>query len=212
MRFKSFKIGKIGEKSDEETVQEETVSLTEVADMEEQMASKTQKLKDAEKQLKGLTDFTKVSEEDEDEIPGPHGPLIELTLEPGNDLTDPETEVELNTLPSNENEDSEQDIKIVKLDNKDTVKVADKTDNESADKDKKNEKSEQGEDTKPDEKTEPAKAPLDINDGFSNLFSNEEEEVNPLANLISSLPEVSAEELINELEEIKNIIQEKQQG
>lgn len=222
MRFKSFKIGKTDEKTEEETLQEETVTLDDVTDREGKIASKTKKLKDAEEQLKGLDDSTKSSEEDDDEMPGPHGPLIELTVVPGDEIVDLETETELNTLMDTDEKDKEQNLNIVELGDKNTVKVVDKTADEPADKTddkaKKNEKTEQNQDTKPNEKSEPEKeakpdaASLDSGDGFSDLFSDEEEDVNPLANLINNLPEVSAQELINELEEIKEIIKERLQG
>jgi len=200
MRFKSFKIGKTGEQAEEETGQKETVRATEVADMEEKMNNKTKKLKDAEKQLKGLAGSANGPEEDDDEIPSPHGPLIELTLEPGDDLMDLDTEAELNILMDTDEKGKEQNINVVEAGNKDTDKAGDKV----ADKDEKKDKSEQGEVTKPDI------APQDSSNDFNNLFSDEEEEVNPLANLINSLPEVSAQELVNELEEIKEIIRERQ--
>jgi len=206
MRFKSFKIGNTGKKSEEETGQEETVTSTEVADMEEKINNKTKKLMDAEKQLKGLTDSTKSSEEDEDEIPGPHGPLIELTLEPGDELMDLDTEAELNTFMDTDEKGEEQVINVVEAGNKDTDKSTDKVGDKVADKAEKKDESEQAEKTKPDI------TPQDNSNDFNNLFSDEEEEVNPLSNLINSLPEVSAQELINELEDIKEIIRERQQG
>ena len=45
-------------------------------------------------------------------------------------------------------------------------------------------------------------------DSLSNLFSDEEEEENPLANLINSLPDVTTQELLDDLQEIKEIIRE----
>ncbi len=59
-------------------------------------------------------------------------------------------------------------------------------------------------------KSEPK--PADDNDSFNNLFSNEEEDVNPLANLINALPDVTAQELFDDLKEIKEIIQERKKG
>ena len=64
--------------------------------------------------------------------------------------------------------------------------------------------------------TVPAKSPEkekeikldDNNDSLGNLFSNNDEEVNPLANLINALPDVTAQELIDDLKEIKRIIKE----
>ena len=46
---------------------------------------------------------------------------------------------------------------------------------------------------------------------LSNLFDQEDEEVNPLAGLITSLPDVTAMELINEAQETKEMIREWQQ-
>jgi len=44
--------------------------------------------------------------------------------------------------------------------------------------------------------------------GFSSLFTSDDSEENPLAALINSLPDVSAQELMNDLGEIKDIIRE----
>ena len=49
-------------------------------------------------------------------------------------------------------------------------------------------------------------------DSISNLFSDDEEEENPLDNLIKSLPDVTAGELIDDLNEIKGIIKEWQRS
>ena len=46
-------------------------------------------------------------------------------------------------------------------------------------------------------------------DSLKNLFSDDEEEVNPLAGLINSLPDVTASELLNEAQEIKIIVRER---
>ena len=46
-------------------------------------------------------------------------------------------------------------------------------------------------------------------DVFSDIFSEEEEETSPLANLIAWLPSVAAEELIADMQQIKDIIKEK---
>ncbi len=58
--------------------------------------------------------------------------------------------------------------------------------------------------------TEAQKEPVEDEDSNSlkGLFSDDEEEENPLANLINSMPDVNAQELVNELEEIKEIIKE----
>ena len=45
-------------------------------------------------------------------------------------------------------------------------------------------------------------------DSINSLFNQEDDEVNPLANLINSLPDVTAQELLDDLGEIKEIIRE----
>ena len=55
---------------------------------------------------------------------------------------------------------------------------------------------------------ENAEVAVDENDSLSDLFSQDEEEVNPLASLINSLPDVTAQELLDDLQEIKEIINE----
>ena len=48
-------------------------------------------------------------------------------------------------------------------------------------------------------------------DDLKNLFSQDEEEEHPLANLINFLPDVSVQELVDDIDEIKSIIREWQQ-
>ena len=57
---------------------------------------------------------------------------------------------------------------------------------------------------------EPAKE--EETNSFNSLFSQEDDEENPLAALINSLPDVTAQELLYDLQEIKEIMQEKQQN
>ena len=57
---------------------------------------------------------------------------------------------------------------------------------------------------------EPAK--VEGNNSLSDLFSQDDEEENPLASLISSMPDVTAQELLDDLQEIKGIIKEWQQS
>ena len=45
-------------------------------------------------------------------------------------------------------------------------------------------------------------------DSLDNLFSDGEDEENPLASLISAMPDVTSQELLDDLQEIKEIIQE----
>jgi len=60
----------------------------------------------------------------------------------------------------------------------------------------------------PPEPKAPEVKPADAGDSFSSLFSQEEEEENPLANLIASLPDISAGELLDDLNEIQGIMRE----
>jgi hypothetical protein len=53
-----------------------------------------------------------------------------------------------------------------------------------------------------------APAPADPGNPLSGLFSAEEEEENPLANLIRTLPEYTTHEIIEDLNEIQKIIKE----
>ena len=58
----------------------------------------------------------------------------------------------------------------------------------------------------PEEKNEPSAA--DLNASIHNIFNNVEDEENPLASLIKTLPDVSATELIDDLKEINEIIKD----
>lgn len=49
-------------------------------------------------------------------------------------------------------------------------------------------------------------------DSINNLFSQEDDEENPLVSLINSLPDVTAQELLDDLQEIKEIIREWKQS
>ena len=76
MRFKSFKVSKTDENQEPEVTEE--ISVEDVFEMEKKMADKTKKLKDTAQQIKDLSEVSQTLDEEED-IPGPHGPLIELT-------------------------------------------------------------------------------------------------------------------------------------
>ena len=61
---------------------------------------------------------------------------------------------------------------------------------------------------KADEEEEEEKE-LDLNDALSDMFGQEEEEVNPLVGLVASLPDVTAQALLDELLEVKEIMRER---
>lgn len=52
------------------------------------------------------------------------------------------------------------------------------------------------------------KDPMDLSTSIGNIFSDLDEEDNPLANLIKALPDVAANELIDDLKEINDIIKD----
>ena len=176
MRFKSFKIGKSKEKPDRDTAEVSDALTTPIAGLEEQVDNKTKELEATEQELKELSDTAKDSEADKDAPPQPHGPLSELSVEPGDELIDEETDI--GTLLGEADEQ---------------VKVA------------------EAEAAAPAE-AEKQPATEEENDSLDSLFSQEEEEANPLANLINSLPDVTAQELLDDLQEIKEIIREWQQN
>jgi hypothetical protein len=61
----------------------------------------------------------------------------------------------------------------------------------------------------PVKKEEPKKGGvLDLGASIGNIFTDVEDEVNPLANLIRVLPDVAATELIDDLKEINDIIKD----
>ena len=103
----------------------------------------------------------------------------------------------------NEN-DQRDEIKVVEVIDKEVIKISAKDESQE----------ETGEEGEEPEKEGEFDSDLNLqdDDSFNNLFSDDEEEVNPLANLINNLPEVSAQELINEIEELKEIIKERQRG
>jgi hypothetical protein len=61
---------------------------------------------------------------------------------------------------------------------------------------------------KPAEEKKPAVNTVDPGNPLSGLFIDDEEEENPLANLIKSLPDYTTQEIVEDLKEIKRIIHE----
>ena len=182
MRFKNFTIGKSKDKT--ETKEAENTTAGKIAEMEEKINGRTKNLEETAQQLQGLSGET-TAEEDVDAKP--HGPLSELTIEPEDKLAESDDFIaEVDTS----DEDGEE-IKVVEV-NADSVPPLE---------------------AEGEEKTETKKEakPEDTADSLNNLFSDDEEEENPLANLINSLPDVTVEELMVDLNEIKGIINEWQQ-
>jgi len=173
-----FKIGKSKEKPDSDTAEVSDTLTTLIAGLEEQVDNKTQELEATEQELEELSDTAKDSEADKDAPPQPHGPLSELSVEPGDELIDEETDI--GTLLG----EADEQVQAVEAEAGATAPA----------------------------EAEKQPATEEESDSLDSLFSQEEEEANPLANLINSLPDVTAQELLDDLQEIKEIIREWQQN
>lgn len=187
MRFKPLKLGKSKDESKEDSVEVDAVTTEQLNEINESISSRTRSLEETTQQLQDLSDTLNDFSE-EDDTPKPHGPLVELTVEPEDKMMD----IDLDTVSDEELLDTSADeIKVVEV-TKQATKPAESTESGQTTQDV---------DIKPD-------ATESEDDSFSNLFGTEEEEFNPLASLINSLPDVSAQELVDDLEEIKNIIKD----
>jgi len=239
MRIKGFKIGKSKKKSEEEAAEAEGTTTEQIAEIEEKMNGRTKNLEETAEELKGLADEADTPEKDEDIPAGPHAPLDELTVEPedkpaeGEDIpAGPHAPLdELSIEPEDklaEVDDYEPDlgepgeaIKVVEVIGGDSPKPEGESDIKVEDIGGDSPKPEGesdvkvedigGDSPKPEGETE-AKVEDLGGDSINNLFSDEEDEENPLANLIKSLPDVTANELLDDLNEIQGIIKEWQKS
>ena len=91
MRSKSTRT--IKSVKDKEPVVKGKVTLNDVSGMEQKIAKKTRELQNTAQQIRELSDAVYGYDEDSiDEIPIPHGPMIELHLDPDDQLIDPDIE------------------------------------------------------------------------------------------------------------------------
>ena len=91
MRSKSNRTSK--SVKDKEPVVKGKVTLNDVSGMEQKIAKKTRELQNTAQQIRELSDAVYGYDEDSiDEIPIPHGPMIELHLDPDDQLIDPDIE------------------------------------------------------------------------------------------------------------------------
>ncbi len=182
MRIKSFNIGKLKEKLGKNNGTAEDNTAEQIAEMEEKINGRTKNLEETTQELQELSKETATTTEDEATPVGPHGPIDELTIEPEDKLTEID-DIDEDVPPL---EEGGEDIKVVELALGSTP---------------------------PAEGEKEVKVEEDTgDDSINSLFSDDEEEENPLANLINALPEVTSEELIDDLNEIKGIIKEWQQS
>ena len=185
MRFKNFNLS-IGKSKEKPGKNSDEALVDQITGLEEQVNVKTRELEKVEQQLKKLSSSGQTSP-DEASPPHPHGPLVELTVEPPEVKSEEEKESGGSVL-----EEATEELRVIKV---------------------KAEAAEPAQAAKP--AAEPAPAPeakKDDDDSLLSLFSDEDENVNPLAALICALPEVSSQELVDDLEEIKQIIKENTRG
>lgn len=181
--LKNFSLKKKESEADPEEVLIEGTTAEQIAEMKQKLAGRTRDLETAKTRISGLSRPVEDDEDDDDddERIGPHPPLQELTLEDIDE--DDDEDFILAPDPAN------PPVKTVNL-------AASETKDAEEDED---EESEEDEDESGD------------GDDLKNLFSEDEEEDNPLANLINFLPDVSVQELVDDIDEIKSIIEEWQQ-
>jgi hypothetical protein len=212
MQFKGFRIGKPKEKN--EKIETKNTITTQTAVLDEPLSGSTNNLKQTSKQLKKSSGKISKSEENADISARPHRPIGELEIGAEDDSKD-------------ENDDTlqEESVEVVKL-----VEVSADVATSLKAKAATAPKAEAAASPKAQAaippKAEPAIPPKaeaasqpkedktkleDAGDSLNKLFSSDEEEENPLANLIRSMPDVTTEELLEDLNEIKEIIREWQQ-
>ena len=194
MKFKNFQIqlGKNKENPESDADETSDVMVNQIANLEEQVNGKTKELEETEQQLKELSDT--VQEAEEESPPQPHGPLGELTLEPEDIGAE---EVDTSTLF----EDDDQGAPVVEVIKAETPAPA----NEAS----VTEVSATEESVTEESATEEAASqtpPAAIDNSLSSLFSDDEEEEAPLATLIQAMPDVTPQELLDDLNEIHNIL------
>ena len=197
--FKNFSLGGLGGKNKKDSPAEKDAQTAKIAEMEAKVNGKTKDLKKATEKLKGLRTEAGIQIPDVDIPIRPHGPAAELTLEE-EDLQN-NAGITLDEIDDSVKPGEEVKTAEVSAEKAAAVKAAPAATATAtiipaavaAVAEKKEEKKEE----KPDDA-----------DSLNNLFSSDEEEENPLASLINSLPDVTARELIDDLAEIQRIIKE----
>ena len=197
MRLKDLKNISKGKSKDKKVEARDSIigiGNSSVYEMEEHMNERTKDLEAMTKRLKELSNKNIY----ENTASGPHGPIGELAVE-SDMLSD--TDLELGESSEIILEDDNQDVKMVEIGTITSTSPAISPTETS---------------TEPELTTQHS-AESDINleddsDSLRNLFSDDEEEENPLEKLINSLPDVSTRELLDDLNEIKGIIRDWQQS
>jgi hypothetical protein len=202
MRFMGFKLGKSTEKNENGNAGAKGSTATHATKLEEHLNGRTDNLKQTAKQLKKLSDKVSSSKENEDISHKPHGPIavLEVGAEDIVSRADIIRESDIGDPPEEEGEV----VKLVEV----SVKAATLPKAEAANPPKAQAVTPPKAEATTPPKEEKKPPPEEGSDSLNKLFSNDEEEENPLANLIRSLPDVTTEELIDDLNEIKAIIKD----
>ena len=110
MRLKNIKTSKPD--GDKRPLAKRKITLTDVSGMEQKIAEKTRQLHNTAQQIRELSDAVYSYDEDSiDELPMHHGPMIELHLDPDDQLIDPDIEGATDELVEpTENEEKETEI------------------------------------------------------------------------------------------------------
>jgi hypothetical protein len=193
--FKNFSLKKKGAGTPPDEVVIESTTAEQIAEMKKRLASRTQDLEQAKTRLDGLSPDDDEEEEKDDAI-GPHPPLQELTLD---DIDDDEEDDDVKfDTPAGEG----SPVQLVDMTKEEAEPEEESLNLEDVDEKEKTGEKEEGE--------EEVSLEGEGND-LKNLFGEEEEDEHALANLINFLPDVSVQELQDDIEEIKGIIKEWQQ-
>jgi hypothetical protein len=188
--FDNFSLGKIGGKNKKDSPADKDTKTAKIAEMEAKVNNKTKNLKKATEKLNELKTDAGIAIPIVDIPVRPHGPAAELTLEP-EDLQNT-AGITLDEVEINDSVKLGEEVKVTEVSAEKVAaatKVAPSAVAAAPAEEKKEAKQEDG-------------------DSLKNLFSQDEEEENPLASLINSLPDVTAQELMDDLAEIQRIIKE----
>jgi hypothetical protein len=187
--FQNFSIGKLIEKNKKDKPGAEDAPIPEITEIKDNINGQAEDVENATEKLDELSGKAGIIVEADDIPVRPHGPTAELSVEP-EDLNN-DVGLTLDEVDGEESTTLGEEVNISEVSAEKTTALKEAP--VAADPAPAEEKNE----AKPDE-----------GDSLNNLFSTEEDEENPLASLINSLPDVTVQELMDDLEEIQRIINE----
>ena len=195
--FKSFSLKKKDGPAATDDVLIEGTTADQIAEMKRRLADRTRDLEQAQQSINGLN-RNRMEDDEEPAKPepavGPHPPLQELTLDDIQLADGDEDDLEFDT-PT----DGGSPVQVVDLSKADAEPEAESIDLGTAP---------QAAGEAEEESDDDDDLSKGGDDDLKNLFEDDEEEENPLANLINFLPDVTVQELQDDIEEIKSIIKE----